>query len=720
MQFLDAWHFHVFSKLSERKGFWCVEFADLKGSLQLLNSTHLRDRDKMLLRAILCGGVWNAFLLGKARKEDVPCRFCGKKDGDGHLFWECSFHPLQHVPDLPDFSFLMSLDRRKWPRSLLWHGWLPGLNGMLNDKPSALSFGESASFHLERCLGAYPVDFAAAWTPPDCWDADDIALEIPDHPNIWTDGSREDFSSIGSFEVAGAGVYLPAAEVAFEHSVWGTVEEYGDARLERCRAFLPVPGVLQTVQRAEFWGAVVALQAYWPCHLGTGNLNVVRSIGRLLDADCLAKPLPLIKDGDLVALVRYMIRTRCRDTVRVTKVKGHAKDDDVQHGRVRLIDQQGNVEADLAADLGRRHQSEVLINARRILLQARSYWYPIMADLHRFMIAIARVSVNHDGKGGTAPDPLVWDQGSRPKVRKLHIRVNVDLASLPGPPGFLNSSWIQVDAGHITGADISAWPYSVGILVRFSSFLGTLHWPSGYVDLGHFGISFLELLILFEQWAGHRLLSEKVTTPHVRAGRPILLPSVPVSEGIEIRHGCQFLSSLVRALAKLPGGLGRFMPCDLGSHLSRLRHVGWNQCSHGLNSRPLESCHHQCLKALCGVLGYPKCSALELLDGTLKLRHCTDLFTKRLPPWSLPRVGSGIGKRHFVTAYHHPDAGSTVGKRVRLTKKTRPSAASYVIPDPDPGHSTPRRWKRLRPPSSEGEGSEVGVLCNLFPRLGVA
>ena len=38
-----------------------------------------------------------------------------------------------------------------------------------------------------------------------------------------------------------------------------------------------------------------------------------------------------------------------------------------------------------------------------------------------------------------------------------------------------------------------------------------LHWPTGSADMGHFGISFLELLILFEQWAGHRLLSEKVT-----------------------------------------------------------------------------------------------------------------------------------------------------------------------------------------------------------------
>ena len=55
---------------------------------------------------------------------------------------------------------------------------------------------------------------------------------------------------------------------------------------------------LQTGQRAEFSGAIVALQAYWPCHLGIDNLNVVRSIGRLLDADCLSKLFPLVKDGD--------------------------------------------------------------------------------------------------------------------------------------------------------------------------------------------------------------------------------------------------------------------------------------------------------------------------------------------------------------------------------------------------------------------------------------
>ena len=247
---------------------------------------------------------------------------------------------------------------------------------------------------------------------------------------------------------------------------------------------------------------------------------------------------------------------------------------------------------------------------------------------------------------------------------------------------------IQVDACHISSADSAAWQYSVGILVKFTSFLNTLHWPTESDDLGHFGVSSLELLILFEQWAGHRLLSERVTRPHVRAHRPILIPSVPVSEGIEIRHGCQFLSSLIRALAKLPGGIGRFLPCRLGSHMSRLRHLGWYQCSHGLTSRPLESCHHQCLKAVCEVLGCPRGSALELLDG----RHCTNLFTMRFPPWSLPRLVNGGGKSQFITPGHPLDAGGNVGKRVRLTRKTRPGESSHS--NPDPGHEEMEKTAR--------------------------
>ena len=57
------------------------------------------------------------------------------------------------------------------------------------------------------------------------------------------------------------------------------------------------------------------------------------------------------------------------------------------------------------------------------------------------------------------------------------------------------------------------WPYSVDILLVFSSFLASLHWPQGSPDLGKFGISYFELLLMFQIFAGHRLLAAKTVRP---------------------------------------------------------------------------------------------------------------------------------------------------------------------------------------------------------------
>ena len=78
------------------------------------------------------------------------------------------------------------------------------------------------------------------------------------------------------------------------------------------------------------------------------------------------------------------------------------------------------------------------------MLKVRDHWYPTMLQLHRFMIAVARVTVNHDVRSGTAPDPLVLDQVSQRKTRRTSIRVNVGLASSPCAPGFLDGPWMQV------------------------------------------------------------------------------------------------------------------------------------------------------------------------------------------------------------------------------------------------------------------------------------
>ena len=114
-----------------------------------------------------------------------------------------------------------------------------------------------------------------------------------------------------------------------------------------------------------------------------------------------------------------MLHLRGLATARVTKVKGHADEGMVLDGRVRGIDKLGNDAADEAADFGRRRVSNLVIDARRNWSEVCGRWYPVILSLHRFFIAISRAVVNHDGRDGTAPDPLVWSAGTRPKRRRL-------------------------------------------------------------------------------------------------------------------------------------------------------------------------------------------------------------------------------------------------------------------------------------------------------------
>ena len=120
----------------------------------------------------------------------------------------------------------------------------------------------------------------------------------------------------------------------------------------------------------------------------------------------------------ILFLVQRMLRLRGLDTVR-TEVKGHADDSMVLDGRVRQDDRLGNDAADEAADFGRRRVGNLVIDARRNLSGVCGRWYPVILDLHRFFVAISRAVVNHDGREGLVPDPLVWSAGAVPKRRRL-------------------------------------------------------------------------------------------------------------------------------------------------------------------------------------------------------------------------------------------------------------------------------------------------------------
>ena len=185
---------------------------DIHGSLQLLTSSHVRERDKALLGSIMVGGVWNGFLLGRVRSQSVPCRFCGAPDGDGHLFWECTFPPLVEIRENPEFHDLIRMDKGHWPPCLLWHGWLPKLSGTDDASPWAVRAADSAGYLVESALGSYSSSLPVGWGPPVGFDAVQAASLLPDSPDVETDGSLV-IDRVTGVSSAGAGFFahLPAS-----------------------------------------------------------------------------------------------------------------------------------------------------------------------------------------------------------------------------------------------------------------------------------------------------------------------------------------------------------------------------------------------------------------------------------------------------------------------------------------------------------------------------
>ena len=93
----------------------------------------------------------------------MPCLFCGGADGDGHLFWDCTFPPLVEIREHPEFHSGL--------------GALSGVNG--------------GSLWAENPAGSYTSGLLAGWQLRAVFDAEEAADRVPDELDVWTDGSLD-------------------------------------------------------------------------------------------------------------------------------------------------------------------------------------------------------------------------------------------------------------------------------------------------------------------------------------------------------------------------------------------------------------------------------------------------------------------------------------------------------------------------------------------------
>ena len=429
---------------------------------------------------------------------------------------------------------------------------------------------------LESALGSYSSDILLDWDVPQSVDWDSAANRMPPSPDVWTDGSILRNEVSGS-AFAGAGVYDRLHADSWRYRRWGHFDDPGlapDGLSSSCLGFSSLPGPLQTVQRA----------ATNAVHLGVGNLNVVRHVGRLLDGLSSVRPLELLDDGDLIILIRKLLSIRVRvgeGTVCISEFKGHADESLVRSGQVRALDRYGNSRADEAADFGCRRVWPDIADARRnlsgfvgggILL----FWFCIGSLLPSLVL------LSNDSSGLT-PHPLVWSAGGLPQRRRTADIVR-DVALLPGPLHIWDSGWVRVLPVAISAEDVCLWQYSVYVLIKVVTFLGSLHCPSAGNDL---------VLVVFPMLSFLFFMSFGLVRGF--SFRRLFL----LVGGLIAQCQCR-LFLLVQALifgnlvsflvqCALPGGLGRFIPCTIGANHCRLRHIGWIQSGHGLTSRPRET-----------------------------------------------------------------------------------------------------------------------------------
>ena len=266
---------------------------------------------------------------------------------------------------------------------------------------------------------------------------------------------------------------------------------------------------------------------------------------------------------------------------------------------------------------------------------------PVVRDLHRFFIAISRAVVNADDSPGIAPDPLVCSAGGLPKRRRV-VRAVRDAALLPGPAPIRESGSVGVLPTSITADDVGLWPYSVGALVKLAAFVGTLHWPASSADLGIRGVSYVELLIPYELWAGDRIRLEKAVPRGRRIDRPISVSAVPPRPGIDIGRSCRFLgwnASCVACFAWwVQVGFCRvvLVPTIAGFGVLGGRRLV-TVLPQGPVKLPLYPFWMSCWFFLVTFPGL----GLALLECHLPLRYCATRFACKVPTWRLP-VGGGV------------------------------------------------------------------------------
>ena len=162
--------------------------------------------------------------------------------------------------------------------------------------------------------------------------------------------------------------------------------------------------------RAEIYGLYAGLHFEGPVHVGLDNAVAVGLANKMLKAaeeieggelaawyelKLRSKPLGrrnllLMKNGDLWSKVCAAILAKGSSSIKVTKVKGHATQEDIDQGKSNIHDKNGNDEADTVANLAVANHAPGMVSLTNWYAARHADYTKLVGRVQLFIIGMVR------------------------------------------------------------------------------------------------------------------------------------------------------------------------------------------------------------------------------------------------------------------------------------------------------------------------------------------
>ena len=166
------------------------------------------------------------------------------------------------------------MESKDWPRCLLWDGWLPELTSRSTGSPWAVAASDLAGHNLDKALG--PRTMPAIW-----WMMFLFTLTY----GRMVEGNR--YLILKLRERGPSSTHQPSLLTVVSVDMLRILMASWKAAPTSSRGII---GPVQSVQRAEYRGVILALQAYSGIHIGIDNLSVLRAVAKLIDQGVTSTP----------------------------------------------------------------------------------------------------------------------------------------------------------------------------------------------------------------------------------------------------------------------------------------------------------------------------------------------------------------------------------------------------------------------------------------------